>query len=362
MPINSDKVSSQQFAENGDLLKLTMQQAALLSESVLLESELLESELLESELSESIEWPSCRATLIDTGILLLEPKESVPPSERKNIVISCGVHGNETAPIEILNQITKEICSGQLKVKSRLLLIIGNPLAMIEGKRFTSENLNRLFKEHQNTGENYETIRARKLMNVLKRFYGKANNIHYDLHTAIRASVHEKFAIYPYQGDKPYSLDQLSFLQASGINTILFSHAPAGTFSYYSNNVYGADAFTIELGQVKHFGENDMRDFSGISRNLKLLIQGETMPIRKFDADEFNLFSVCHEIINTSDNFKFYIDKDIKNFTTFPTGTLLSEDGDNQYRTRNSGEAIVFPNPNVPVGQRVALVIKPTGI
>jgi len=345
--MSTDKVSFQEFAENGDLLKLTMRQAALQSESAFLKS---------------IEWPSCRVTLIDTGILLLEPKGPAPTSERKNIVISCGVHGNETAPIEIVNQIVKDICSGQLKVKSSLLLIIGNPLAIIEGNRFTAENLNRLFKENLNTGENYETIRAKKLMNVLKSFYGEANNIHYDLHTAIRASVHEKFAIYPYQGDKPCSLDQLSFLQASGINTILFSHAPAGTFSYHSNNVYGADAFTIELGQVKNFGKNDMRNFLDISRNLKLLIQGEVVPIRKFDAEEFNLFSVCHEIINTSDNFRFHITEDIKNFTTFPTGTLLSEDGDNQYRTSNRDESIVFPNPNVPVGQRVALVIKPTDI
>lgn len=347
------KVAFQQFAESGDFLKLTSHHPVFQSGSSLASHE-------------PIEWPSCRATLVDAGVLLLEPKKPVPENEQRNIVISCGIHGNETAPIEIVNHIVKDICSGQLKVKRRLLLIIGNPLAMIKGERFTHENLNRLFKVNPNPGENDEAVRAKNLMDILKRFYGKNNNaqsnIHYDLHTAIRASVHEKFAIYPYQGNKPWSLSQLSFLQSSGINTILFSHAPAGTFSYHSSKVYGADSFTIELGKVKDFGENDMGDFSDISRNLSILIQGEDVPIREFDADEFNFFSVCHEVVKTSDNFRFHIDKDIKNFTAFPIGTLLSEDGDNHYSTQVDGEAIVFPNPNVPVGQRVALVIKPTSI
>ena len=350
------ETSLQEFIETGDLLHFTLSHPETQSSSI------------------NIPWGNCLACLLDTGVLLVEPLAESPVKriDQKSIVISAGIHGNETAPIEIVSQMTRDIASGVLEIQHRILFIIGNPLAMVHSTRFVHENLNRLFKtNHDSTTssndtnpleDNIEYNKSLKLKDYLELFFGTENNYHYDLHTAIRESIHEKFAIYPHQTNKSYSIDQLQFLYAAGINTVLFSHAPAATFSYYSSKLYNAHAFTIELGKVRKFGENDMGEFTKISTSLRRLISNKLIDIKPFHNDDFNLFEVCHEVIKTSDSFKFYIDDNVKNFASLPDNTLLWEENENSYRTNGDEEAVVFPNPNVPIGQRVALIIKPTNL
>ncbi|MDP5208001.1 succinylglutamate desuccinylase/aspartoacylase family protein, partial [Alishewanella sp. SMS9] len=68
----------------------------------------------------------------------------------------------------------------------------------------------------------------------------------YDLHTAIRGSRFEKFAVYPFLHGKPWRKQQLQFLAACDVHTVLMMQTPASTFSYYASHSHGADAFTIE--------------------------------------------------------------------------------------------------------------------
>ena len=68
-----------------------------------------------------------------------------PATYDKSVVISAGIHGNETAPIEMLEQIYQDIFAGELTVNSRLLLILGNPEAIRQNKRFIGFDMNRLF-------------------------------------------------------------------------------------------------------------------------------------------------------------------------------------------------------------------------
>lgn len=302
--------------------------------------------------------------LLATGVLQIEPDKLC--SAPKDILISSGIHGNETAPIEIVNQLVTEIIIGKTAVINRSLFIIGNPVAMNISQRFQVENLNRLFcGKYKNIDTCYEKQRAQDLESYVSAFFTatqtcQSTKYHYDLHTAIRGSKYEKFAIYPYQADKPWNKGQLAFLHSSGINTILFGHAPSGTFSYYSNANFGAHAFTIELGQVKPFGENNMANFTAIEHNLRCLIEDKAIETTPFDNRDFNLFSVLGDITKNSDAFKLYIAEDVRNFTDFPVNTLLSEDGAEQYRTSQPGESIVFPNAKVANGQRAGLMVIPT--
>ncbi len=48
----------------------------------------------------------------------------------KAVVLSAGVHGNETAPIELLSQLCTDLFAGRLNLAVRLLLVLGNPYAM----------------------------------------------------------------------------------------------------------------------------------------------------------------------------------------------------------------------------------------
>jgi succinylglutamate desuccinylase len=314
-----------------------------------------------------------KVTLIDTGVLLIEPDRLLDNGDNKNIIISSGIHGNETAPIEIVQQLVMDIINEKTQVKQRTLLIIGNPVSMNIAKRFQSENLNRLFcGKYKTIQPCYEKTRAEKLELYVTDFFTskhsslavdkEASNYHYDLHTAIRNSKYEKFAIYPYQGDKPWNKEQLNFMEACGVNTILFGHAPSGTFSYFSSANFSAHAFTVELGKVKPFGENNMPDFNAMYENLALLISAKDIPLKAFDNKNFTLFNVLADITKQTDSFKLLVDDSVKNFTDYPVGTQLSSDIESNYLTTQNGESIVFPNALVGIGQRAALMVVPCNL
>lgn len=302
-------------------------------------------------------------SILDSGILLIEPDNH--QSHTKRVVISSGIHGNETAPIEIVQLLITDIIKLNIQIKHPTLLIMGNPVAMNIAKRFESENLNRLFCEnYRDISDCFEKYRAEKLESYVKSFFcdgGSATiNYHYDLHTAIRHSKYQKFAIYPYQQDKPWDKEQLSFMASCGVNTILFGHGPTGTFSYFSSVNFAAHAFTIELGKVKPFGENNMDNFGDIRVKLTELICGLPLSLKPFNNDDFNLFSALGDITKYSDSFKLYISDQASNFTSYPVNTLLSSDIDGEYRTTQANESIVFPNANVGIGQRAVLMVVPT--
>ncbi len=292
---------------------------------------------------------------LDTGLLRVRPSTTA----QYRVVISSGIHGNETAPMEIVDQLVTEIEQGALEVKNELLFIIGNPLAVNAESRFVEENLNRLFSGKHLNSKSIEAPRAAQLERVVDAFFfeGDEPRLHYDLHTAIRGSQIEKFAVYPYLHSRDWSRYQLGFLEQCGIEAVLFSNQPSGTFSYFSSHEYGADAFTIELGKVRKFGDNNMQSFVAILRGLRSLIAGES----KFTEapERIKLFSVVEEVIKRTEAFKLHIGDDAKNFTEFEQGALLASDQGYEYRTRQDGERFVFPIANVPCGQRAMLVVAP---
>ncbi len=309
-----------------------------------------------------------KVSLLDTGVLLVEPEHStLSDKPSKRIVISSGIHGNETAPIEIVQQIVSNIIAQNIQVKHPTLFIMGHPVAMNIAKRFQTENLNRLFcGKYQTVEPCYEKFRAEKLEEYVSDFFNAGSpeitNYHYDLHTAIRSSKYEKFAIYPYQGDKPWNKEQLCFMASCGVNTILFGHGPTGTFSYYSSANFSAHAFTVELGKVRAFGENDMTNFQAAADKLTALVCDEDLSLKDFDNNDFNLFEALGDITKVSENFKLFVDDAASNFTDYPVGTILSTDTNEEYRTTKVGESVVFPNANVGNGQRAALMVVPTNL
>lgn len=364
--ITSDSFTQayQQFVTQGDFIALTRQFEQGFAQTG-----------AENQLSFNVR--QAKVSLLDTGVLLVEPTKWATPS--KSIVISSGIHGNETAPIEIVQQLISDIVTLKIQVKHRTLFIMGNPVAMNIAKRFQTENLNRLFcGKHQELDPCFEKYRAEKLESYVSDFFNagmtqstsdnssdntsesQVTNYHYDLHTAIRDSKYEKFAIYPYQAGKPWDKEQLSFMASCGVNTILFGHGPSGTFSYFSSANFAAHAFTIELGKVRPFGENNMANFQAMTDNLMALVSDKEVALKSFDNNDFNLFEALGDITKVSNKFELFIADKASNFTDYPVGTLLSTDTGQEYRTTLPGESIVFPNANVGNGQRAVLMVVPT--
>lgn len=324
-----------------------------------------------------------KVSIVDSGVIVFEPLTILASKQdqnvtktgsddkvtnNKDIVLSSGIHGNETAPIELCNQLITLLLQQELIVQHRVMFIFGNLPAINYEKRFISQNMNRLFLSSASSFAKAddevddESCRARALCQYVGCFFGyrgNANRLHYDLHTAIRESHHDKFAIYPYRGNAPYSEEQIVLLASAGIYAILFHHEATTTFSYFSSSNFGAEAFTIELGRVQPMGKNDLTKLDQLKRVLTQLISKESVTIPNLDLNKLNLYQVSRSINKGAVDFSFNFAWNIKNFTSFKQGELLAQEQGREYKVEAAEETVVFPNAAVPVGQRALLCLTP---
>lgn len=300
----------------------------------------------------------------DSGVIVFSPAK---PAQAFDLVLSCAVHGDETAPIEICDELIESIRSGELALNCRVLFLIANPAAINIGKRFVEENMNRLFSGAHSEGEglvNRERVRAKAIEGYVRKFFtsapaGERQRLHYDMHTAIRDSKHEKFAVYPFTNGAPYKKQQFQLLQQLDVPVVLLHDGPTTTFSYFSVNEFAADAFTLELGKVKPFGENDMQRFAKTKQQLtRLLTEGPAVN-GEFIAESLRVYKVLRSVNRNYENFRLHFPDNVANFTAFNKGEILATDGDNPVHAEVDGEAVIFPNAKVAIGQRALLTVIP---
>jgi len=291
---------------------------------------------------------------LGTGVLVCEP---VAPTAI-SVVVSAGIHGDETAPIEIISALLGDIASGAILLRVRLLVLLGNVAAMKEGRRYLDDDLNRLFSgRHHALPQSRETARAAELEAVVGDFFSAAvsnkTRWHLDLHTAIRPSLFERFALLP-QRAMPYGPEVFTWLGALGIEAALLHRSGSGTFAHFSCSEHQALACTLELGKVMPFGQNDLARYASVANGLCRLISGESQPV---GASLPRVFDVVASLDKQSEAFQLWVDNDTPNFTAYPRGTLLAQDGDYRYEVTHDEERIVFPNPRVKVGLRAGLMV-----
>ncbi|MCP5162744.1 MAG: succinylglutamate desuccinylase [Hahellaceae bacterium] len=298
------------------------------------------------------------AERVSTGILRLTPTDK--QCQKRKVVLSSGVHGDETAPIELCNALVNGILSQQIPLCCDALFIFGNPPAMTQGLRHIDFNLNRLFcgkYRQESYREHVESPRAAIIEKAVSDFAKDAEKLfHLDLHTAIRGSVYEQFALYPYVEDRVLAQTQKQWLEQAGIQAIVLQNKPASTFSAWTAQTFNAESFTLELGSIGPFGKNDLTRLNALRLQLEAYLSNRIPPA--CEASAARLFSVCHEIIRTSDNFELCVDKASANFTEFPDGSLIWKDSNQQYQVEGDSQYLIFPNPVVPVGQRAGLMLK----
>lgn len=296
------------------------------------------------------------------GLLAFEPVAAdAAGTARASVLVSAGVHGDETAPIELLSMLVRDLASGALPLACRLLVVLGNVPAMRAGERYLDDDLNRLFSgRHAQVPDSREAPRAAQLEAAATAFFAAAPagaaRWHIDMHTAIRASVFEQFALLPHTGMPP-TRTMFEWLGDARIAAVLLHTAKGNTYSHFTAEHCGALACTLELGKVRPFGQNDLARFAPADRAVRKLVSGAA---REVDVPLPRVFTVIDQITKRSDALELFVAADVANFTAFARGTVLAQDGDYRYTVTHDEERIVFPNPSVKPGLRAGLLVVDT--
>jgi succinylglutamate desuccinylase len=283
------------------------------------------------------------------GIVTISAANTIEKPLR--LMISAGIHGDETAPIEMLAQLLLELGQNPRQLTVDVMIVIGNLPAIAQGRRFVEMDMNRLFVSDSSKSQaTVDAQRAAEIMHATDLFFSgrEERKWHLDLHTTIRPSLYPSFAVIP---------DVFAQLAGAGIEAAILNNKPAGTFSAYTAVQYGAVSCTVELGRVGKFGENDLSTLTSPCNALHALLRGQShgswqsMP---------QVFTVVQELIKFSDQFTLELDGSVKNFTPVKKGKILAQDGAHLYQVKHDTEYIVFPNPDVHIGQRAGLMVART--
>ena len=290
------------------------------------------------------------------GILIIKANGLEWP-QRPSVLISVGVHGDETGPIEVVAYLLDALSHQASALAVNLMLCVGNIGAIRAGKRFIDADLNRMFRKERGTLEGtVEAARADVMIAATTAFFDGAGPLrwHLDLHTAIRPSVYPTFAIVPELIEDQARGALIEWLGLAGIGAVIMNPASVGTYSYYSAEHHAAAGTTVELGRIGTLGQNDLAQFADASLALDDLLRGAP---NRASTRRPHIFNTARQIIKLSDQFQMAFGKDTHNFTALKQGDEIARDGDTVYTVQHPEELVVFPNPDVRVGLRAGLMV-----
>jgi succinylglutamate desuccinylase len=289
------------------------------------------------------------------GILTI--RRAAAGAERPAVLLSVGVHGDETGPIELVAYLLDALAQDPQALAVDLMLCVGNIGAIRQAKRFIDADLNRMFRaERGPLAGTAEAARADLMIAATKEFFAGAGaeRWHLDLHTAIRPSVYPTFAIVPDLIGDAAKRGLIGWLGEAGIGAIIMNPSSAGTYSYYSAEHHAAAGTTIELGRIGTLGSNDLSQFEAARVALERLLRGRPAPAV---AHAPHVFKVAQNIIKLSDDFQMAFGKETQNFTALKKGQEIARDGGTVYTVQHDEELVVFPNPDVRIGLRAGMMV-----
>lgn len=274
------------------------------------------------------------------------------------LLLSVGVHGDETLPISLLADALARLAASPKKLAIDLLIVVANLPAIAAGRRFIEFDLNRLFRTDA-AADTAEGIRAAQLRRTAEQFFAgaRAGRVHLDLHSTIKASLFPNFAVLPYPAESAEAAWLTAWLERAGFEAALFSDLPSSTFSGFTARHCGAVSATLEMGMRGDLGSHSLAELAGAAEALQKVFErglahpGQGKPLLRFRA--------VREIVRRTDRFRLGLVEGAPNFSAFAAGDLIAVDGEVSYRAVATGERIVFPNAEVALGLRAGIIVVP---
>lgn len=288
---------------------------------------------------------------------ILTVRSATPDIDRPSVLVSVGVHGDETGPIEMVAYLVDALSRSAGELAVDLMLCVGHIDAIRLGKRFIDADLNRMFRAERGAlAGTFEAGRADVLIDATRAFFDGSGPArwHLDLHTAIRPSHYPMFAIVPELIADSARDGLMAWLGEAGIEAIIMNPESAGTYSYFTSEHLGAAGSTVELGRVGTLGQNDLSQFAAASGALDRLLRGQPAQPAKVAP---RVFATAQSIMKLSDAFSMSVGRETWNFTPMKKGAVIAQDGATVYTVQHDEELVVFPNPDVRVGLRAGIMV-----
>ncbi len=289
------------------------------------------------------------------GVLRLVP----PQASAREVLLSVGVHGDETAPIALLAALLQELAAAPARLTCSLLMVVGNLPALAANKRFIESDLNRLFRTDL-VPQGAEATRANLLCQLARGFFKAAggDRIHLDLHSTIRPSIYPYFAVIPHASESFLARSMSAWAALGGMQAVVFSTLAAATFSAFTGRICGAASATLELGTRARPDVNasETEPFVRLREALAQLLSGREPGATALPR--LKSYMAVREIPRRSEHFELGFATDTPNFHRFHKGAKIAQDGETIYLAEADGERILFPNQDVALGQRAGVVLR----
>ena len=276
------------------------------------------------------------------------------------LVLSVGIHGDETAPIDMVATLLQTLSAEPKRLAVNLLLVIGNLAAISAAKRFIEVDLNRLFNVADDSVKTtLESTRAAVIMAACQKFFSATDGPrwHLDLHATIRPSRYATFAIIPAAIRAAQTQTLLNFLAEVGVGAVILNVLPSHTFSAFTARQCGATSATVELGHIAQCGGNSTTLNAAFAALARLLRQASLLPTVALPSSAPQIFTVMQELIRQTSTFRFCTDAELQKFMPLKNDSVIATDGDLVHRIGSVDGYLVFPNPNVQIGQRAGVIV-----
>lgn len=265
--------------------------------------------------------------------------EKVGKTKDKTAIILAGVHGNEKAGVNAVNNIISK-----LKIKSgKVLFIHANLEAMKQNTRFIEHNLNRIFNDNlpKEIKESIEGESASELMPLLKNA-----DFVLDLHQS-NSKDSKPFIIC-----EKNSFDLSKSLPADTVTTGWDPFYPHSSISYVESN--SGKAVSIELGYILDPKGTKLAEEAIVSF-LSLLGFIEGTPTITENQTQFKLKHVYKNKLNS-----FHKSRDFSDFEKLNEKTLMGKEGSKEiFQEKNEIMLFVRDQPELNRECFVVLEEKP---